>query len=1032
VVSGPEFEPEATVTNLSVEGAFVRTRREVPIGTRFQFKIELPTPGVKPIRVGGKVVRLANDGIGIKFEDIASRDRSRIREYARFAEMDDTIVKVQRRMDDVLTGNLLPVSDREAIEQRLRQAAHLRLKALVVDPARNSEPIWAHVGYDREGLRLHGMEHQLRDDLRVVYIVVFDGPMHFMFEGLLADSGPNPHILEPERMYHNERRAGAREMVQDTWIELDAPHLGEPIRLPIIDISERGCSVRTLRTALVAPGMRFPAFQISRRDSYEPHDGATIRRVVPAGAESFLVGLNFADDINERDTFSEIHSRNVKSSIWVNLGRLTSVAKQKIRGLVKPKHQITSENIVVARYKNERGEHIGALLDASFDLRAETPAVDLAVVIAPAFLRRKEVFSLLARTLVDNFKAANINAVVLRFDATHTVGESAVDPELEAQGNPYLRWTFSHLESDIKASILHVERRFHPKKRVLITFSVAAMAARRYIADGNKPTVDHWIAPFGCPDAQDMFQNYLAGIDLFELYKKGQKAEPFLIYGRLADPSFVFTDAMKRGMAFLEDARKDIEKIKIPVTWIIGTYDYMVTRERVRQMLNAPGGGVRQAYEMPTGHVAKAGDEAIESFKLIAESVFKNVFDDDREAIEPDMGRFIQQDEAEWARIKQSGGLDAQAFWERHLFGTGDSREGYDVLLYNPDYVEFLRHQAMLLDIREGDQVADIGCGTGNFSRVMMEVLPTLTKPFSLTCMDLVPEAIRVTGRKLEKVLADEPIRPEIKTRVMDLEGARLRVLQEFLSGELYGVRGFEGRLEGLHAGTIRHIGENHGPQLHRILRGEAASLTSLRNLLPDFEDDDLEMVEELSRASRFVMNRILPEDVKPGETYDGSVKTLKFRHLCLDKARQQCRLDIEDNSFDKLGSSLVVSYIYDPLSVIKEYYRILKPGGIAVISSLKQNFDASKSYLEEAKTIAESADLGDLERARLLDSLREFASFVGCVMELEDEGRFKFFTNEQFASIMRDAGFVDVQLTESFGRPATAVIVKAIKPNNE
>ena len=44
----------------------------------------------------------------------------------------------------------------------------------------------------------------------------------------------------------------------------------------------------------------------------------------------------------------------------------------------------------------------------------------------------------MARTLVDNFKALGVKGVVCRFDLTQTVGESEVDPELEAKGCPYL------------------------------------------------------------------------------------------------------------------------------------------------------------------------------------------------------------------------------------------------------------------------------------------------------------------------------------------------------------------------------------------------------------------------------------------------------------------------------------------------------------------------------------------------------------------------------------------------------------------
>jgi hypothetical protein len=719
---GAELGEDALIVNLSVDGAFLQTARAHPVGTPVNLKFELPTGKGKAIPVSGEIVRAEDGGLGIRFSDIRSRDRSLLREYAHFSEMDDMVVRVQRKVGGHAAGNLLPLCDRQAIETRLRAAANRRLPVMVVDPFRNDDPLSAVIGLSDNGLLLHDLERPLKPSTRAVYIIITDGPMQFMFEGLLAETGPVPRILEPERMYHNERRAGDRVRMENAWMELAAPHLGErPLRLEVVDFSEGGCSVRASRQTIIIPGMRFPEFSLHFDGRPRRYGGATVKRLIPGGPEEWLVGLNFADDALDRDAFSDVRKRSIRPTLGAVLSRVTGVVRQKVRSIVVRGREDRRDQVCVTRYKNERGDQVAALLDATFDPRADVTDVDVAVVVAPAFLRRKEVFSLLARTLVDNFKEQKLSGVVLRFDATHTVGESFIDPDLEAAGTPYLRWTFSHLKSDMKASLQHLERRFRPKKRVMVTFSVASMAARRYIADGGSPPVDLWVSPFGCPDAQDMFRNYLAGIDLFQNYLGGRDASPFLIYGRLADPNHVFPDAMKNGMAFLEQAREDMSRIKCPVVWIVGTYDYMVTQERVRQMLAAPGGGVREVFRLDSGHVLKTGDEAIESFKLIGESISKHLFGRDRAAVEPDMAAYIRQNDAEWGRIKSGRLGNAADFWNRHLFGTGDKREGYDVLLYNPAYVDFLDRQAELLEARQGDRVADVGCGTGNMSAALTE-----------------------------------------------------------------------------------------------------------------------------------------------------------------------------------------------------------------------------------------------------------------------------------------------------------------------
>jgi hypothetical protein len=60
-----------------------------------------------------------------------------------------------------------------------------------------------------------------------------------------------------------------------------------------------------------------------------------------------------------------------------------------------------------------------------------------------------------------------------------------------------------------------------------------------------------------------MQKNLLAGVDLIPFFLAGQKAESFLIYGRLYDPNPCMADGLKKKLAFVEDARKDMEKIKL-------------------------------------------------------------------------------------------------------------------------------------------------------------------------------------------------------------------------------------------------------------------------------------------------------------------------------------------------------------------------------------------------------------------------------------------------------------------------------------
>lgn len=1024
----------ATATNISKDGLYLNTERPLAVGDRLNFTLRLPTGHHKPLKVGGKVARIDEDGMGILFEDLNSKDRYRLGDYSGFVDLDDAIVELQNSLEGMIDGNLLPVSEWPIIEDWLQKASDNQLSVLIALSTKRLQAISARLRYNHTVLELVELDRPLPENTGVIYCVVTDGPLQVVFEGIVQEAGDQPKLLLPERIYHNDRRWSRRFPIENSELIVAAPHLEEgKIRLPVYDISEGGCSILAHAESLITIGMRFPAVELRRGNQTDRHDGATIMRLAPAGISSnWLVGLNFIDDSKDRDAFSEIEGKSVQPSLSTSISRMAAMAKQKIRRMIVGKQPSVRERVCVARYKNTRSEMVASILDASFNLQDEPPSVDVAVVIAPPFMVRKEVFGLLARTLVDNFKAFGVNGVVSRFDLTHTVGESEVNPELEAKGCPYLNWTYSHYESDLHGSLKYIDRRFRPKYRVLLTYSVGAIPARRLVADGHEPKTDLWIAPFGCPDAQDMLKNLLAGVDLFQNYLDGKKLETFLLYGRLGDPNEAIPDAIRRGMAFLEDARKDMEKITIPVTWILGTFDYMVTRHRVRQMLNAPGGGIREIIELEAGHFLKSGPEAIESYKLIAETIFKHLFQTHKPAVEPDLALFARQAEAEWGRTKRLKITNTEEFWNRHLFGTSSEMEGYDILLYNPEYMEFLQEQAELLDFQSGMRVADIGCGTGNLAIAALKASRINGGRLDLTCADLVPEAISRSREKIEKFITtsvnDHYSGLNLDFKVVDLETARLTPLNEFLSGKLYGPLALAGRIEGLNTATLRKISESYGPGLHKILHGEETSVGEIMKTCPDLDEIEVETVRDIAKASRYLKNKLKPEDLKPGKAEAKTANDILLNHISFGKARKDCRVDLPSNTFNRVGASLVLPYLYDPKSVLKEFYRVLAPAGKIVLSSLKPNFDSSKSYMEEAEEIGKRTDLTDEDKGRLLASLREFSAFVATLIELEDNGRFKFFPTHELIALMDDAGFCNIRVKESLGNPTTAIIVCADK----
>jgi ubiquinone/menaquinone biosynthesis C-methylase UbiE len=198
--------------------------------------------------------------------------------------------------------------------------------------------------------------------------------------------------------------------------------------------------------------------------------------------------------------------------------------------------------------------------------------------------------------------------------------------------------------------------------------------------------------------------------------------------------------------------------------------------------------------------------------------------------------------------------------------------------------------------------------------------------------------------------------------------------------------------------------------------------------LCPSLEQMEAEAILDLSMASRFLNGNTLPEDLLPGFKVARDAGDLAFKQLYFGNASLDCRIDCPSDAFDKIGASIVLPYLYDSEAVVREFYRILAPGGVIVLSSPKPNFDSSKSYMEEALFIEQRKDIDEHQKDRLLASLRELAAFVAHVLELADEGRFQFFTPDDLSKLMEQAGFLNIRTIEALGSPPTAVIVRAEK----
>ncbi len=126
-----------------------------------------------------------------------------------------------------------------------------------------------------------------------------------------------------------------------------------------------------------------------------------------------------------------------------------------------------------------------------------------------------------------------------------------------------------------------------------------------------------------------------------------------------------------------------------------------------------------------------------------------------------------------------------------------------------------------------------------------------------------------------------------------------------------------------------------------------------------------------------------------------------------------EMRLPFEDNAIDRICCSLLISYLKKPENLLGELYRILRPGGKVIVSSMKPYCDLSVIY----KDVVDEAS-----EAETLNSARNLLSAAGAIKLKEEEGHYKFYDREELAECVIAAGFRKPKAYRSFGDQANLV----------
>lgn len=164
----------------------------------------------------------------------------------------------------------------------------------------------------------------------------------------------------------------------------------------------------------------------------------------------------------------------------------------------------------------------------------------------------------------------------------------------------------------------------------------------------------------------------------------------------------------------------------------------------------------------------------------------------------------------------------------------------------------------------------------------------------------------------------------------------------------------------------------------------------------------------QIGEVSREMMSNALPS----------TALAYSYRKLDFDVSlpNKSARLPYADNSINKLCCSLVISYLKDPALLMSEFYRILAPDGVGIISSMKPGCDMTvlyHSYVDQD----EPDDQNDKDANRLL-------SAAGKIKLKKDSGVYNFFSETELERMAYKAGFKELRSSRSLGNQANVVRV--------
>ena len=126
--------------------------------------------------------------------------------------------------------------------------------------------------------------------------------------------------------------------------------------------------------------------------------------------------------------------------------------------------------------------------------------------------------------------------------------------------------------------------------------------------------------------------------------------------------------------------------------------------------------------------------------------------------------------------------------------------------------------------------------------------------------------------------------------------------------------------------------------------------------------------------------------------------------------------LPFRDNQFDRIVCNLVISYLQDPLSTLRELMRVLSPKGKIILTNLKPQADLSQIYRNFVR---------QANRPEEVEEARQLLTNSGKIKQAEGDGVFRFFDRQELAMLLLSSGAVRPRIFSTFANQAYLAVAE-------